>query len=310
MTSPDAPAPAAAPPSGQQYEISAGSWRATVVEVGGGLRELTCDGVPVIDGYAADAMASGGRGQVLLPWPNRIDSGRYTFAGQERQLALTEPARGNAIHGLTRWVPWTAAETGPDRVTMQTVVHPQPGYPHTLELRCAYSLAADGLTLRTSARNLGDGPAPFGCGTHPYVLAGTPKVDTALLRVPASTRLRTDGRGIPVGREPVEGTPYDFRAARAVGDVQIDSAFCDLERDADGLVRLTLAGTRTVVVWQDEAYPWLQVFTGDTLPDPARRGALGVEPMSCPPNAFVSGEDLVVLEPGGEWSGSWGITLG
>src|SRR5215472_11784991 len=84
------------PPSGEQFDLESGEWRLTVVEVGGGLRELRRGDWPVLDGYPVDRMCSGGRGQALLPWPNRIDGGRYTFEGQSYQLALTEPLRENA----------------------------------------------------------------------------------------------------------------------------------------------------------------------------------------------------------------------
>jgi len=40
--------PAAVPLTGQQYQISAGRYRATVTELGAGLRELLYHGQPVI----------------------------------------------------------------------------------------------------------------------------------------------------------------------------------------------------------------------------------------------------------------------
>ena len=65
-----------------------------------------------------------------------------------------------------------------------------------------------------------------------------------------------------------------------------------------------------VTLWLDAKHRWLQVFTGDALPAHARE-SLAVEPMTAPPNAFVTGEDLVVLSPAGtdgdEHSASWGI---
>ncbi|HWU31187.1 MAG TPA: galactose mutarotase, partial [Microbacterium sp.] len=59
-------------------------------------------------------------------------------------------------------------------------------------------------------------------------------------------------------------------------------------------------------VW-DAGCPWVQVHTAD-LPDPAasRRG-LAVEPMTCPPDAFNSGTDLIVLEPGAAHTAGWSI---
>ena len=55
----------------------------------------------------------------------------------------------------------------------------------------------------------------------------------------------------------------------------------------------------------DGAFHWLQVYTGDTLPPDERRRSVAVEPMTCPPNALADGADLVVLEPGAEWSGTF-----
>ena len=95
---------APSPPSGQQFVLTFGDQRAIVTEVGAGLRTYTVADRDVIDGYAEDEMSSVGRGQLLLPWPNRIEDGQYEFAGRVHQTPLTEPARHNALHGLTRWV--------------------------------------------------------------------------------------------------------------------------------------------------------------------------------------------------------------
>lgn len=298
-------------PSGEQYELTAGDWRATVVEVGGALRELSRDGRPVLAGYPMDEMCVAAKGQSLLPWPNRVDHGCYRFQGQDYQLAITEPERDTAIHGLVRWMPWQVAESAADRIVMSVRSHPQPGYPWTLDLRLDYRLNDEGLTLRTTAVNRSDSPCPFAAGAHPYLSVGTPRIDAAELHLPAAGYFPTDERGIPTGREPVAGTAYDFRAARSLGETQIDYAFYDLDRDSDGRATLTLSapdGGPSASLWVDSAYPYLEVFTADTLPDRYRRTGLGVEPMSAPPNAFVTGEDVVVLEPEASWTGTWGIT--
>src|SRR6202007_127576 len=119
-------------PSGDQIEIAHGDQRGVVVEVGAGLREYTVDGRNVLDGYGADEMSSSGRGQVLIPWPNRIQDGSYEFDGRRHQLPLNEPEHLTAIHRLVRWAAWTAAEHEPHRVVMEHVLYPQPGYPFSL----------------------------------------------------------------------------------------------------------------------------------------------------------------------------------
>src|SRR3954451_24209606 len=171
-------------PSGEQFEIEADGQRAIVVEVGGGLRSYTADGEDVLDGYGLDEMSTSGRGQVLSPWPNRLRKGSYEFEGKRYQLPLTEPERHNAIHGLVRWLPWTLVERASERVVVQTVVHPQPGYPFRVALRIEYTLSAAGLSVRSTATNAGDHPCPYGIGAHPYLTVGTPTVDVATLHVP------------------------------------------------------------------------------------------------------------------------------
>ena len=296
------------PPSGAQFRLSSGDQEATVVEVGGGLRTYTVGGVDVLDGYGEDEMAGGGRGQHLLPWPNRIRDGKYTFEGAELQLALTEPARHNASHGLARWANWVAAEEEPDRVVMQLVLHPQPGYPFSLGLSVEYRLGPGGLSIATTAANLGDRPCPYGAGSHPYLTVGTDRVDETVLHVPAETRLESDDRGIPVGAIPVDGTPYDFRRPRPIGDLVVDNAYTDLT--GDEVVLAAPDRGRAVSLWWDASYRWVMVFTGDTLDPARRRRGVAVEPMTCAPNAFVTGDGLRVLDPEERWTTTWGIAAG
>jgi aldose 1-epimerase len=301
---------AAIAPSGEQVEISFDSQRAVVVEVGGGLRSYTASGRDVIDGYGVDEQSASGRGQVLVPWPNRLQDGRYEFDGRSHQLPLTEPEHANAIHGLVRWASWRIGEREAHRVVMEHVIHPQPGYPFTLVLGIEYELSKGGLSVRTTARNLGSHACPYGCGQHPYLTLGTPTVDTIELQAPGRRVLISDERDLPTGSEAVDGSEYDFRAARTIGATKLDNAFTDLERGDDGRARVALRrpdGDAAVTLWMDESYDYLMLFTGDTRPDVNRR-SLAVEPMTCPPNAFRTGDSLIRLEPGRSAAAAWGIT--
>jgi aldose 1-epimerase len=297
------------PPSGEQHELAHGDQRAVVVEVGGGLRSYEVAGRELLDGYRADEMCTSGRGQVLLPWPNRLEDGSYEFGGRHHQLALSEAGARNAIHGLVRWHAWRVATRQPDQVVLEHTLHPRPGYPFALALALEYTLSDAGLRVRTTATNVGADACPYGCGFHPYLTLGTPTIDSLILEVPGRSVVRSDARGLPVSTTPVEGTPYDFRRAREIGSTMIDNTFADLDRDADGLVRVHLrdpAGGGALTVWADASYPYLVLFTGDALPDVSRR-SIAIEPMTCPPNAFRSGEALIVLAPGDSATGTWGL---
>jgi aldose 1-epimerase len=290
-------------PSGEQVELAFGEQRAVVVSVGAGLRTYSVGEPPILDGYGADELCPSGRGQLLAPWPNRIEDGRYELDGRWHQLPLDEPERRNAIHGLTRWSHWSVAERTADRVAFEHVLYPRPGYPFSLTLRVEYSLSHEGLTVRTEATNVGADAAPYGVGSHPYLAVDHELVDDVELRVPAATVLVANARGIPIGSAHVADEGLDFRAPRAIGPLELDHCFTDLERDGDGRARVEVG---TTTLWADESYPYLMVFTGDGLPDVERR-SVAVEPMTCAPNAFRSGEGLVRLEPGQSHLGSWGI---
>lgn len=298
------------PPSGAQHALAFGDQRATAVEVGAALRAYEVGGVAVIDGFSLSERCTGARGQILVPWPNRLRDGRYSLAGEEHQLALTEPGKHNAIHGLVRWTNFAERGRSPSAVTLTHTLYPQPGYPFTLAITIRYELSEAGLRVTTTSKNLGDRSAPYGCGAHPYLTLPMPTIDGAILEAPGRTRLLTDEQGIPIGREEVHGTVFDFGTPRPIAGTQLDTAFTDLARDGDGLawVHLRTREGRRASLWCDEAYPYLMLFTGDSLADAAhRRTGLGVEPMTCAPDAFRSNEGLTILEPGQSHQASWGL---
>ena len=297
-------------PSGEQVEISRGEQTAVAVTVGGGLRDYRAGGRPVLDGYDAGALCDGARGQLLVPWPNRLRDGAYRWEGRRLRLPLDEPALGNAIHGLARWMPWQVLDRSASSAVLGLDLPAQPGYPFQLRLSVEYRLEDRGLVVRQSALNVGDGACPYGAGAHPYLAAGDGLADTCRLSVPAASRLLVDERQIPTGTAAVEGTELDFRRGRLIGTARLDTAYTDLERDDDGRAWASLehpAGT--VRLWVDATHSYLMVFTGDTLASERRRRGVAIEPMTCAPNAFQSGDGLRVLQPGETWSGEWGIAV-
>ena len=295
-------------PSGAQFEIAAAGYVAVVTESGGALRSLTHRDRALVHGFAEDEMSGGGRGQLLMPWPNRIRDGRYSFGGRDLQLGLTDPSRGNASHGLARWAAWTLEEHTDTSVSLVYRVMAQTGYPWTLDLHVLYDLSADGLVVTQTATNLSPDPAPYASGAHPYLAVGD-AIEGLELQVPARTRVLVDERQLPTGEEPVSGA-YDFTTPRRIGDMLLDDGFGSLEH-IDGRATVSLVDSevgRGVALWVDERHRWLQLYTA---PADGPRPALAVEPMTAPADAFNSGTDLVTLAPAGtvgdELSASWGI---
>jgi aldose 1-epimerase len=298
------------PLTGTQHEIEAGDYRATVTELGAGLRDLWFGDTTLVTGYDADELPPHSAGQLLTPWPNRINGGRYSFDGEEHQLALSEPAKGNAIHGLTRFVPWARVAHERSEVTLRCSPFGQQGYPFAVQVDVTYRLDAEsGLHVTVTAANKGSRPAPWGTGAHPYLTAGTTTIDDCELTLPADRWQPVDDRLIPSGpAQDVTGTGYDLRAPHKLAGIQLDHAFTSLRRGSDGLAWVRLSSSEaTTAMWLDAANVWLQVFTSDSLEPERRRAAVAVEPMTCPPDAFVSGQDLIVLPPRESVTVRWGI---
>jgi aldose 1-epimerase len=295
-------------PSGEQFELGAGEQQAVVTEVGATLRAYTVSGRERIDGFAVVDRADGSRGQALLPWPNRIRDGAYEWRGVREQLPIDEVPLHNAIHGLVHWRNWGLRERSAERVELGLRLHPQPGYPFTLDLAIAYELREDGLRVVASAQNLGSQDCPFGAGFHPYLTLGGP-VDGLRVTLPAAAILLADERMIPTAVTPVEGSEFDFRDGRLVGATVLDTCFAELAAGADGRVRVTVEdGAERVALWMAEPYRYVMVYSGDTLAPERRRRGLAIEPMTCAPNAFATGADgLITLAPGERVVAEWGI---
>jgi aldose 1-epimerase len=292
--------------TGRQFTIAAGDHEATVVEVGAGLRRYAHRGVDVTFTYGDGDLPPKGCGAVLVPWPNRLRGGKYTFDGKAYQLPLSEPPTGNAIHGLGRWARWVPVRHETSAVTLALDIVPQAGWPFEVRVEVTYALdAVGGLAVTGVARNTGTGRAPFGAGFHPYLSTRGRGIGEVTVKVPARDRIVLDEAKVPVGMQSVAGTPYDLRRGRRLGALRLDDGFAGLST-AGGrgavLVRTRSGGAQ---VWFDETFRFVQVFT----PDLVAGGLPGVavEPMTCPADAFNSGTGLIVLTPRDSWTGSWGI---
>jgi aldose 1-epimerase len=299
-------------PSGAQYRISRGTEHATVAEVGAAVREYRTGDRDAFQSYPEHDVSWAFHGSVLLPWPNRVRDGRYAFDGTEYQLALTEPLRRNALHGLVAWQPWSLLDHSADSVALQCRTFPSPGYPFQLDTVVRYTLGEAGLVVTTTSVNAGAAACPYAIGFHPYVSTGTRiALDDCTLAIDASRRLVLDERLNPVGSESVEGSENDFRTARSLRGRFLDDCFTDVLPDSAGRswARLASPDGNIVDVWADAHFGFWQVYSGDALPEPLARRSLAIEPMTAAPNAFQSGDGLLRLEPGGSITTHWGARL-
>jgi aldose 1-epimerase len=278
-------------------ELTLGHDRLVVSPVGAALQSWSIAG--------RELLADGAfHGTVLAPWPGRLRDGRYRFGGAEHRTALTEPERHNALHGLTTERRWRATRSFSRHLTLTLDLGPEDGYPFSLALEAEYELVAGGVVATLHATNAGDTPAPFGAGLHPYLTHDGTPLDELLLELPAHAHVPLDERLLPCGdAAPVAGTELDFRRARAIGPRRVDTCFGELDRGDDAIARVVLSTPqrdRSVTVWMDERFAFVQVYTTDA--------GVAIEPMTCAPDAFNSGDGLVVLAPGDCFTARCGIT--
>jgi aldose 1-epimerase len=297
--------------AGQLFEVVSGARTAVITEQGAGLFRVNWDGAELLDTVTDDGFGGfGGHGQLLMPWPGRITDGRYQFEGETYQLPISDVEHHAAIHGWARWATWQVTSAAPGTIELSCRLLAVTGYPFPLELHQSYSWGQTGLDVVLTAQNIGDRPAPFGYGCHPYFSVGSAKVDSDILFVPANSYVPATERLVPSGSVlAVEGKDIDFRRGRQIGDAVLDVTLGDLARDAQGIATVELrSGTNGMAVrcHYDESINYVQLFTGDTLPFGQRQG-LAIEPYTCTPNAFNNGFGLIALKPGEHKRISWSI---
>jgi aldose 1-epimerase len=300
-------------PTGDQYELSLVAdghrVRAHVTQVGAALRGLTIDGEHLTEPYGADVPAPGANGIVMVPWPNRIDDGMWILDGQPQHLDISEPRFNNAIHGLLRFTPYTPVEQTDAAVTLQAFVFPQHGYPFHLDTRVHYELTPDGIAVTHTITNVGTQRAPVAIGAHPYLRLGDVPFDRLIITIAAGSRFESTQRMIPFVEMPVDRTEFDLRHGRSLSGVRLDEAFGEVEH-VDGVATHAIEGPdgRRVELWQDENFGFVHVFTPRNYMRQGRPGlAVAIEPMTAPPNAFVTKRALRWLSSGDTWIAQWGI---
>ncbi len=294
--------------TGEQFELSLGRTSAIVTELAATLRSLRIGGVDIVEPFAEESLPPFASGIVLVPWPNRIEDGRWRLNGEVQQLDLTEPDRHNAIHGLLRNQPYRMVHRTESSITLAATVFAQHGYPFQLETSVRYELREDGLRTTHGVRNVSRAPAPYAVGAHPYLTIGDVPAQELTLTVSATSRFETDDRLNPVREVPVEGTEFDLHEGRRAGDLHLDTGFGGVHTVDGASAWLTAPDGRRVSLLQDDEWGYLQVFVNHAFPKAGGQGlAVALEPMTAPAGAFVSGKGVRWVEPGASWEGGWGI---
>lgn len=278
-----------------EVRLSAGGTEACVTASGAAVRSLRFSGRHLVREFPAGTHpAPGATNIVLAPWPNRVADATYSFGGETRQLEVTEPELGHALHGFTWRRLFEFADASSDSCTLHSVLGPEPGWPWPIDLTVTYRLIDGGIVGEMTAVNLSDEPAPCALGVHTYLSALGAPLDECTLHHSMTQRQPLDSRNIPDG--PREVWPQN---PIAMNGVWLDDSGFDPRFEPHVATLLNKEG-HGVELSASESMRWTQVFTS-----PQRH--LAVEPMTAPPNSLVSGEDLNVLEPDGRLTVSWTV---
>lgn len=246
-------------------------------------------------------------GALLAPWPNRIANGRYSYQDKIYELDKNESARNNALHGLVDSLDWEVVEAREDFIQLKVKLNSSAGYPSVLLLFSTFSLSSEGLMWKVDCKNIGEKVAPFGISIHPYLVTGSlTSVDDFYLKFASSSYLEVDSeRLLPFEIRDVESRNFNFSQRKRIGDLFIDHAFLVDPSNKYPRIEVTDENGVGAFIEYDENARWIQIHTADREGGEDARRCLAVEPMSCAPDAFNSGEDLIHHEPGSHFSMSW-----
>lgn len=285
-----------------------GASEATIAPVGASVHAFRHGGRDVFMPFDPETTVHRYHGALLAPWPNRVMDGRYVLDGVEHRLPLSEPERGHALHGLVTDAEFAVVERRADAATLATSIAPQPGYPFAVDVEVRYRLDDDGLRTKVAATNRSQAPAPFGTGAHPWIAVAT-GLEDAVLQTPATALHEVHGERMRSGSVVDVPAWADFREPRRLGDARIDHAFTGLHvgDGAEATIRIVGRDGRGAALRLGSDVRWLQLCTWDWA-DAHERTAIAVEPMTCGPDAFNTGADVALLEPGEPREWSWTYT--
>lgn len=277
------------------HDISAGNWVATVDSVGASLVGLRDGNFHLIEPHTKPGLYAG---SVLAPWPNRLKDGRYYYKGREYATPINELPRNNAIHGLTTDVSWSVIRRTQSSISLTYELNSPEYYPGILSLTTHYKLSKSACEIKIEAINIGKYPAPYGVSIHTYFIVGkSQKNDQLFLTLPCSQYMEVDKkRLLPLEIYSVEDTEYNFLSSRLISNLCIDHAFKYSTTYPKSVVLKDQTGAG-VALHFDKETRWIQVHTSDRNKALDSRMALAIEPMTCPPDAFNSGLDLIDLDP-------------
>lgn len=287
-------------------------------QLGGGIKQyyLEFEGKKkeIIHGYENDTQKVGSMGDVLFPFPGRVENSEYEFNGNKYKLSGLRLKDGHALHGFAKYALWEIISKTDSFVSLSFKMtreeYKGKGFPFSLSLNLVYSLSEKGLTCKAEVVNSGKESAPFGLGFHPYYSLGVSKVDYLSLQITAGKLVEFSPSLKPTGKLlDFKDGELDFSSRKAIGNIIIDNCFSNLSFNDSGINETILSSDDLrIKIWQDQNLPYLQLYSADTIGEENYRIGLAIEPQTCTGFALnMPDMGLMILQPKENFNTSWGV---
>ncbi len=291
-----------------EITIAHGEWSARIGLRGAALLQLWADTTEIVSSAwpnSADWFA----GSTLAPWPNRLDAGTWQHSGKTLHAPINDTKNNCANHGLVYDHIFEVVQKSESQVELSTVIHDEAAYPFQVRINTFFELTEFGLRCVITAKNEDTEPAPFAVGVHPYFVTDP----ASILTFDAHEQIEVDDRMLPTSKLLATTPGSETRTIRLNNRADFtDTCFGGLTRYAEGFAQAFITRplrNQRVVVFQNQDFNYLQVFTLMNTESSGGNTLVALEPQSAPANALNTGDGLVWLEPGQIWSGTWGVDI-
>lgn len=291
-------------------------------------REFNGETLNFIDGYQTEkelAELSGSRSAIMAPFTNRIKDGIYKFEGAQYKLPFIN---GKSMHGLLRNREFKLIKSETTKNEIRAVFHCADlrknaftGYPFDIDVYVKLAFNGEKIALEIEAENMGETPAPFGTGWHPYFKIGEESVDNLILSVPFKTFIKLDESYLPLAGkaayktikkdDELNFTPSLKPEQREISARKINQCYADPIKNGSDFIETKLISYKQKLelsVYQERGVVY--VFTGDGLKSRARK-SVAIEPVEFITDSFNRTElkEELLIAPGKKKSFKFGIKL-
>ena len=246
---------------------------------------------------------------MLSPFVGRVPDGIYLFQDEKYQLEINKPKEKVAIHGLVYDKPFSLVEkTITDdsaSLCFEYLIKDDmfQGYPFNLLIKKIFTLSDKGLEIMTEAKNVGTTRLPFADGWHPHFTLSK-QINDLVLELKAKSIYINTKRKIVASKKHLPKSSKYNTGKGIIGTRVFDHCYTDIlrEKDGSGNSSLYYDGLK-MVLWFDSNYKYVQIYTPDD------RKSVAIEPMTSTSNSFNNKNGLIILTPGQEFKGKYGIYL-